>query len=309
MSCERAQSLTTRPGSHAGGTLQAMTANVSLSSLRDVSYARVRQGLRSTTKSVYHRLPPRRSVQKVVFIVGCQRSGTTLLNSMFDRDWRTSVYKEQSRLSSRDSDKGLRLNPLDEVATAIAADPAPIVVLKPLVESQNIAELLDYFEGSKAVWLYRRHTDVASSYLRRWNDRSISDLRSIVNDRNDWRNEHVSQDVREIVTAHFSEHMAAHDASALYWFSRNRHFIDRRLGSDPRVTLCRYEVLVQRPRDEIARLYEFIDVPLPARSLIDRVHTRSVERGASVTLSESVDALCTALLNRLDDMRAVQSSN
>jgi hypothetical protein len=256
---------------------------------------------------MYHRLSPRRSVQKIVFIVGCQRSGTTLLNNIFDRDWRTSVYKEQSRLSSRDSDKGLRLNPLDEVAAAIAADPAPIVVLKPLVESQNIPELLDYFEGSKAVWLYRRHTDVASSYVRRWNDRSITDLQSIVNDRNDWRNERVSKDVREIVTAHFSEHIAAHDASALYWFSRNRHFIDRGLGSDERVTLCRYEVLVQQPRDEIARLYDFVDVPLPATSLTDRIHARSVQRGSSVNLSESVDALCTALLNRLDDMRAAQT--
>jgi hypothetical protein len=79
------------------------------------------------------------------------------------------------------------------------------------------------------------------------------------------------------------------------------------LGSDERVTLCRYEVLVQQPRDEIARLYDFVDVPLPATSLTDRIHARSVQRGSSVNLSESVDALCTALLNRLDDMRAAQT--
>jgi hypothetical protein len=286
-----------------------MTANVSLSNLRGITYPRVRQRLRSVTKSMYHRLPARSSVQRIVFIVGCQRSGTTLLNSIFDRDWRTGVYKEQSRLSSRDSDKGLRLNPLDEVAAAIAANPAPIVVLKPLVESQNLPELLDYFQGSKAVWLYRRHTDVAASYVRRWNDRSISDLRSIVYDRNDWRNERVSPEVREIVRAHFSEGMAPHDASALYWFSRNRHFIDRGLDSDPRVTLCCYEMLVEHPRDEVARLYDFIDARLSTTSLTDHVHARSVQRGSSVTLSESVDALCTALLNRLDDIRASQSRN
>lgn len=284
-----------------------MRVGRSISGIRPVTLARAGRAVRLTAKSLYQRTALRSDeAKKIMFIVGCQRSGTTLLSSIFERDLRTSVYREQSRLSSRDPDRQLRLNPLDEVAADLEADPARIIVLKPLVESQNVPELLDHFDGSRAVWLYRRHTDVAASYVRRWHDRSIKDLRSIVRHRDDWRNERVSSEVRDIVRTHFSERMAPHDASALFWFSRNRHFIERALHSDERVTLCRYEALVGQPQEEIARLYDFIDVPLPATALTEGVHTHSVQRGSSVNLSEPLGVLCADLLERLDALRAVQ---
>lgn len=276
-----------------------------VAALPNVDSSRIARYLRLTAKSMYHHVLVRhQGTKKILFIVGCQRSGTTLLNSIFERDPRASVYDEQGSAVSRSSGAKLRLRSLDEVADVIARDPAPIVVLKPLVESQNILELLDRFEDSVAVWIYRHYADVAASYVRKWNDdRSVSDLRSIIEDRDDWRNEKVTPTVRKTVIEHFDDRMAPHDASALYWFVRNSHFFELDLARDDRILLCRYEDLVRRPRDEVARLYNLLQIPPPRQATTKDVHRRSVNKGADVMQSAPIDALCADLLAEMDVMR------
>src|SRR5262245_40086875 len=103
-------------------------------------------------KAVYHLAKfDRHQAKTVLYILGCQRSGTTLMNEIFERDLNTKVYAEQCKLTSNDVPKRLRLNPLSSVKTVLDQDRAPLVILKPLVESQNIIQLLDYIEGSKAL--------------------------------------------------------------------------------------------------------------------------------------------------------------
>lgn len=276
-----------------------------VAALRNVDSSRIARHVRLTTKSTYHRVFVRhRGAKKILFVVGCQRSGTTLLNSIFERDPRTSVYDEQGSAVSRDSGAKLRLKSLDEVADIIARDPASVIVLKPLVESQNILELLDRFEDAVGVWIYRHYSDVAASYVRKWNDdRSIGDLRSIVEDRDDWRNEKITSRVRKAVIEHFDDRMAPHDASALYWFVRNSHFLELDLAREDRVVLCRYEDLVRRPRDEIARLYGLLQLAPPRQATTKGVHGRSVNKGSDVTLSAPIDAMCADLLAEMDALR------
>ena len=48
------------------------------------------------------------SDKTVLFIVGCQRSGTSMIHHLFRLDWDTVTYDEISPLSSRDSRAGLR---------------------------------------------------------------------------------------------------------------------------------------------------------------------------------------------------------
>src|SRR5688572_7993498 len=96
---------------------------------------------------------------KVLMIVGCQRSGTTLMSRLFDADRDCRVFGEFSVLSAVGKD-GIRLNPLPDVAAVISRVPAPLVVMKPLVETQRIRTLLNYFPNAKALFMYRRYTDV-----------------------------------------------------------------------------------------------------------------------------------------------------
>ncbi len=141
-------------------------------------------------KSAYQGLlMPSASAQTLLFIFGSQRSGTTLMTRLFARDLYTKVYAEYSGLSvAVNGARGLRLRPLEEIAQELHKVKAPLVVLKPLAETQNAANILDFFPGSKALWMYRHYQDVAVSKLKKSGmHNGIRDMQFILEQRDSWR--------------------------------------------------------------------------------------------------------------------------
>jgi hypothetical protein len=240
----------------------------------------------------------------VLFIIGCQRSGTTLLADIFEQDFTTTVYGEYSRvsLSGRQSSRQIRLKPLDAVKKIIDSEKVPLVVLKPLVETQRILRLLSYFDGSRAVWMYRDYRDVVSSNLKHWGmNNGINNLRAIVEKAaQNWRSENVSEQTRRIVLKHFSEGMNPYDAAALFWLVRNRLFFELELKDDARVMMCKYEELVTQPRKVMKDIYGFVGCVYPGDSITAGVHGDSRNRGENIKLSPEVDVLCREMVEKLD---------
>jgi hypothetical protein len=123
------------------------------------------------TKSIYQLIEIRKTGNRktILFIFGCQRSGTTLLTEIFERDFdNTKVYGEFSHLSSHDKKHHIRLNPLHLVKAQIDNSRPSLVILKPIVESQNALKLLDYFQNSKVLWVYRHYKGVSLSHIEKW---------------------------------------------------------------------------------------------------------------------------------------------
>ena len=148
------------------------------------------------SKRIAHTLAPTPPEQKkVLFIIGCQRSGTTMMLRILGRDRKSSIYGEFSRLSI--GPNRTLLKPFDQVKTIIDRDPAPFVVFKPLVETQRLSELFHYFPRARAVWMYRHYQDVISSNLKNFGkDNGIDDLRPIAQgDPANWRSSHASDEV------------------------------------------------------------------------------------------------------------------
>ncbi|MEN8008212.1 MAG: hypothetical protein ABFS42_14420, partial [Candidatus Krumholzibacteriota bacterium] len=139
--------------------------------------------------------------KSVLFIVGCQRSGTSMIHHLFRLDPDTVTYDEISPLSSADPVEGLRLNPLEEVRARILNDRAPLVVCKPLVESQNLDVLLDLFPVTRAVWMYRDYRAVVLSNLKYFGpDTGHKDLAPIVAaEASNWRAEKLAAADRDII--------------------------------------------------------------------------------------------------------------
>lgn len=245
---------------------------------------------------------------KVLMIVGCQRSGTTLMSRLFDADRDCRVFGEFSVLSAVGKD-GIRLNPLPDVAAVISRVPAPLVVMKPLVETQRIRTLLNYFPNAKALFMYRRYTDVASSDLRKFGLRNaIDNIRPIANgDTHNWRSAGATPLVREHIARFFSESMNPNDAAALFWYARNQLYYDLELAGHDAVMLCRYEHLAMDPAALMRKVYDFADVQCPDLSHTRQVHSGSVSKGKSLELLPEVRALCEQLQARLDAQYEAQS--
>ncbi|MEZ4515555.1 MAG: sulfotransferase domain-containing protein [Chloroflexota bacterium] len=270
----------------------------------DLNRRNISFGLLRVYKDLYQRTGLNRysGPRTVLMIMGCQRSGTSLTYWVFERDFNTRIFREASILSSEDTEEGLRLNPIDQVNQELSKRQVPIVVLKPLVESQRATELLGAIPHSKILWLYRHYQDVASSNLKAFGmDNGIKDLRPFVNrDPDNWRSQNASEETLATIDRFFAEDMNPYDAAALFWYARNQLFFDQGLDQNPDVILCRYEDFVLNPAATMQRIYGAIGAAYPGDEIVQDVHPQSVGKGRKSHLSPEVEAICQALLDRLD---------
>ena len=260
-------------------------------------------------KTAYQRLHSTAGEEKpVLLIVGCQRSGTTLLSDVFERDLRSVVFRERSRLSSMDYDRNIRWNPLDDVANHFRRARGHYVVAKPLVETQRCREILGRFPNARVIFIYRNYRDVAASDLLAFRNQSgRGNLRPIVDrDSTNWRSEGCSSEVRDIVCRYFSDRMPSSDAAALFWLARNDLFFGQNLHDQDRVRLCKYERFVEDPAGELAVLGRWANLDLNVSQMVRRVHASSVRKGASTSIHSEIEGLCERLLVRLDDAEGRQ---
>jgi len=256
-----------------------------------------------------HRLGALPGPDCVLLILGCQRSGTTLVTRVLNRDPEAKVYPEQSPLTLFDVAEHLRLPAAPRIAARIAASRHPLVVLKPLVESQDAAALLDALAAElapahvrvRALWMFRHWVDVARSNLARFGiENGIRNLKRVVERRDgDWRSERVGDRVHRVVVEHFSESMNPHDAAALFWWVRNQPFFELGLGNRSDIRTCHYEELVADPERIIRDVYQFVARAFPGVQITVGVSTASVGLGSEVEFSPAVAALCDEMLERL----------
>lgn len=238
----------------------------------------------------------------ILFIVGCQRSGTSMIHHQFRLDFDTVTFDEISPLSSRDTAEGLRLNPLPEVAALFASVRAPFVLAKPLVESQNLTALLDAFPDSRALWMFRHYRDVVRSNLRYFGrENGLKDLLPIVEgDETNWRAENLGAEDRDTIRRLYSPDMDPYDAAALFWYARNSLFFSRGYPADSRIRTCRYEDLVTNPAKVMAGIYGFVGRPYPGDRVVAGVFPDSKGKGRDVDLSPPVREVCEDLMRRLE---------
>ncbi len=239
----------------------------------------------------------------VVYIVGCQRSGTSMMHHLFRLDKNTVTYDEISPLSSQDLIEHLRYNPLPEVKIRINADRSPLVVTKPLVESQDLKPLLDLFPDTKAIWMYRHFADVASSNMQFFSrENGFTDLLPILaRDPDDWHSRNLAEDDIQIIEKVYSPTMDPHDAAALFWYARNSLYFSHELEKEGRIALCRYGDLVTQPGSIMRQAYSFIGHTYPGDHIVGDVFSGSKGKGKDIPLSDPVRQLCEEMWQRLND--------
>jgi len=267
-------------------------------------------GLR-VTKNIIHKFNKPVKNPAILFITGCQRSGTTLMYEIFQKDLRAAVYPEFSKLSDPNDPEKLRLLPLDQVKSIFDKSNTELIISKPLVESQNLDKLLNYFSGAKALWMYRDYKSVAKSNIKHFGkDNGVKDLAPIAERiNNNWRSERISGNVHKIIKKYFAKNMNPYDAAALFWFARNSLFFELGLDKREDVMLFSYEELVNQPGPMIKHVYQFVGKNYPGDRLTNDIHSEAVSRGKSIDLNNEIDEICGILYSKLLQVKVKQDEN
>jgi Sulfotransferase domain len=238
--------------------------------------------------------------RRVLVVVGCQRSGTTMLQqSLLDRSWRVVILEEHDRRLVRTDDPDRILwKPLQEISPRMIQLPFELVVVKPLVESHRTIEILDSISKAKAIWMLRHYLAVAKSDVARFGpENGIRNLsRLVAGNISDWR-ANCNAEVREQVSILIKADLSPVDAAAVFWWARNQLYFDQRLWEDDRVRVLRYESLIEAPSECLRGVSDFLGLSLPSRSMVNAVRQ---SRRSSGGLHPSVEDLCSGLLARFN---------
>lgn len=248
-------------------------------------------------KRMYWSIRSRPTSKDLVFIVGCQRSGTTLLGRLFDKDWRTTVLQEDSPLTGNEESR-LRLKPLSHIPELLDQFVTPLIVAKPLVESQHTDRLVEEVPRSYAIWMFRDFRDVVQSHLKKFQGQRSHVRKMCKPEGPDWRSERLSAELRDLLSRFYSDEMSRPNAAALIWYARNSLLYELQLETHPRVTMCRYESLVANPSEEMHRMCTFLGYAPPKSKRLD-ADSRSVGLGGNLEIDTEVVDLCERLQQRL----------
>jgi len=264
-----------------------------------------------------------RSPKTPVFVLGCQRSGTTICLEIFERSKRYSVFHEGNKRAMADK---CCLRPIADIQFLIDRERARFLIFKPLNDTQYADKILDEISPAKIIWIYRNFFDTANSAVAKWG----SDQRDMVtwigrNCAKTGRFEEVippppngktyalyadrmSEPVTRRLIEWTREPISEHTGAAIFWYIRNRLFFDLRLSNDKRVLPLCYERFATYPDQEIKRICDFIGARYQ-RKLSRRVRASSIGKHVPPSIASSVRQACQELTIELDNAEVLRRSH
>lgn len=220
-----------------------------------------------------------------------------LQQTFLDRSWRVLIIEEHDRrlVGSHRQPGETDWEDYPAVVRRLRRIPFEVVAAKPLVESDRAIELMDAAEPVKAIWMLRHYMGVARSNLGRFGaDNPYRDLQPFYdNDELDWRCRGAAKDTRQTVIELMNERLSPLDAAALFWWARNQLYFEQQLPRDERIRIIRYERACNRSQEVVDALSDYLEIPLPERSIASKVRPES-DRSQVTELHPDVERLCRA---------------
>lgn len=233
-----------------------------------------------------------------VFVLGKQRSGTSMMMRAFHRHPDTLVYDEH-RDSVAFSD--YRLRSLECVKKLTDRARYPTVCYKPICDSHLISGLHRMFPEGHFIWAYRDFRDVANSSLRKF-EHATRAIRLVCTNQpgGGWFQEGVSGRVTEVLRSVYgTSALSEFDLACLIWWARNQIILDSGLTNAPNITLVKYEALVSKPSLMLKWLFSRLGLRYHER-VSRNISPRSIGRHAAPPLDSRVEELCLASQAALD---------
>jgi hypothetical protein len=241
----------------------------------------------------------------LIFVFGCQRSGTTLLGKLFGLCPLVNSYSEGERpyFHQEGEPNYLRLRPVKEVKLHFSQEKSPFVLLKPLYDNQIAEQWLAAFPGSKGFWIFRHYIDVIDSHIKYYRNQNgvdyIKDYFDLA--KTTWKNENFPLETQQFFNKISSKELNNETAYALFWIARNSLFFRKEIKD--KLHLVKYEDLVKNPLSELAAVYAHAGIPFK-KKYTKIVHTKSVKKSVDFHLDEEVKNFCDDMYERLLMKRA-----
>ena len=244
-----------------------------------------------------HRTKPQ--LHTTLFVTSVQRSGTNLLMRILDRSWETPVFHdsdprayEEFELRSKDVLRGL-----------IARSPTEFVAFKPLLNADQLSDLLSEHRPAKAMWIFRDCFDVVNSLIQKWPGGGCSFVNSLIENGpgSDWRSRGMTEFSYETVLNCSNGHIDDASGYALFWWVRNKLFFDQNLHHDSQVLAVFYESLVKEPALTVSTISQFCGFPC-LKSMERLPQAGSVCRQKPPVLDSSVRDLCETMAEKLQSV-------
>jgi hypothetical protein len=235
-----------------------------------------------------------------VFIVGSNRSGTQMVCGAIGKSLHGWDYQEnEANIAFKDFQ--LRADWI--IKSLIRFSPAPIISFGNILDSQFADQLLSRFEGSKAIWVYRRYEDAANSSVHKWNNHFKDDIIRWVAlgelGKLGARGNRISSSTENQIRNLYREDISNEDGACLYWFMRNRLYFDLNLHNDPRVLIVQYEHTVFNKEEAFQRIFDFLGCPYDP-AIIDGIFASSVAKHKWPGIDPLIQELCDDLKAQLD---------
>ena len=236
-----------------------------------------------------------------IFIVGCQRSGTTMFIRVLRKCSRTDVYGESNEAAFSE---GCRIRSDATLRSVIGNSRESIIVFKPLNDTQNTDKLLQVQPNAKAILIYRHFHDVVNSLIQKWGDAQKEAVHQIATGRysgpgSEALGERISAENLALAQRLDKRGLSDNDAAAFIWFLRNSLYFDLKLDANSSVLLCNYEEMVTDPDWYFRRVFDFIDAKYSSRYVAD-VACSSIHKHNPPVMSEEIEKLCEGLMDRLN---------
>ncbi|MEM9384638.1 MAG: sulfotransferase [Pseudomonadota bacterium] len=264
--------------------------------LRRKSLSAARRGARGARKLLWqltHPRPPGGAAP--VFIVGAQRSGTTMLGDCLASSSQVAYYPEHDRTAFQDfvlrEDVWPRL---------VSRSRLPIVAFKPLTSSHLAGEMLARYPNGRVIWALRHPSDRARSAVAKFGQQNLQLLKRLARGERPqvWQIRGFSPHHFDLIAKMMAEAMDAAGAAALFWYLRNDLFYTQGLDRDTRAQVICYERLVGAPTQQMTCLCEHLGIPYEPR-LSKEIHARSVRCDWPAGTREDLMNLCDDLYERL----------
>ena len=231
-----------------------------------------------------------------VFILGCGRSGTSMMVNIFERDKRIEALGENDPMLAENY-----MLVREEIRPTIDRCKVPVLIMKPILNSFDASSILETYDRAKVIWMLRNYSDVIASSVKKFGSVVSDYMKELVlfKKGDNWLSSGIPNKTLKILHNIDTTGFTRYDWMSLVWWSVNSTVILNRLYQHDRVLFVKYENLVYSPEEVLRCVYKYIKLSYNPKTE-KYIHTASVSKGAAIQLQPVVKEMCDNLTEELN---------